>query len=297
MKIASIKFYHIDRTYTAKQQSRTVSAPAYDTVCFKSHNFLDLPKEEVYKRVKASLTPDNFVGQGTEAEVYKIKDTDFCVKIPYEALGAYSKYNDKTMSNLYFDKNVEPADKVNHIRIKLSMGGAVMNYIDGVKPKDYINDVAGRYKFQSDIAKMPIQSYTELLHQISNGIDNEMLFDHTAGNLLVDLNKNKLTAIDFVPINENPRDIKPLQEMYSVITCYGAEQKTSKKIFENIMSVGLDEFMPKKIPCMDVELFDFVDLCEKRIQDTGAENTNRLMQQFTQKVNPKKIKENRIYEL
>lgn len=285
MKIIPISFYNINSTKATKQQTRTLFAPAYDTVRFKSHNFLDLPKAEVYKRIQASLNSENFIGQGTEAEVYRIKDTDFCVKIPYEALGFYTRYKDEDIKKLYFDKNINSADAVNYVKIKLFMGGTVMNYINGVKPKDYIYDMAGRYKFQSDVAQMPIKSYTELIHQISNGLDNEMLFDCSAGNLIVDSSKNKLTAIDFIPIKENPRDISVLKEIYSVITTNGAEQGTGKKIFEKIMLAGLNEFMPKQAPCMDVELFDFVELCQKRIQETGAANTNRLIQKVSQQIN------------
>ena len=293
MKVLSVDLYNIKQTGIISQnkQRRVLSAPIHDSVCFKSRNLMDLPKEEVYKMIQASLTPENFIGQGTEAEVYRIKGTDLCVKIPYEVLGVYSKCKEEDFKKLYFEKNIEPADKVNHIKINLSLGGTVMDYIPGVKPKDYINDKNKRYKLQSDISEMPIQSYKELLHQISNGIDNEMLFDCSSGNLLVDVNKNKLTAIDFLPIKENPRDIKPLSEIYSVITAYGAEQKTGKKIFENVINTGLEEFKPKQAPCMDVELFDFIDLCEKRIQDSRVENTDRLMQKITQQVNVlKKLK-------
>ena len=293
MKIAPIKFYNINTTYTSKKQIRAFPAPICDAVCFKSHNFLDLPKEEVYKRIQASLTPENFIGQGTEAEVYKIKDTDFCVKIPYEALSSYSKYGDKEIKRLFFNKNIEPADAVNHIKIKLSFCGTVMDYFYGLIPKNYIGNKEGRYKLQAGISEMPVRSYKELLYQISNGIDNEMLFDCTPGNLIVNLDKKKLTAIDFIPIKETPREVRPLYEIYSVLTAYGAELETGKKIFEKVINTGLDEFVPKKTPCMDVELFDFVDLCKKRIQETGTKNTNILMQKITQQINLiKKIKKN-----
>ena len=51
------------------------------------------------------------------------------------------------------------------------------------------------------------------------------------------------------------------------------------------MLAGLNEFMPKQAPCMDVELFDFVELCQKRIQETGTANTNRLIQKVSQQIN------------
>ena len=254
-----------------------------DSVCFRGQNFLDLHPKEVYKKVIDSITPENFVGQGTEAEVYRIKDTEFCVKIPYEMLSSYSKNMDLDR-NLYFNKKVSPEQKVNHIVIELNNNAKIMKFFEGKVPKDYYRNQENRYLLQSEIAQMPIKSYTDLLHQIANGVDNEMLFDNSLGNLIVNTKENKLTAIDFFPMSETPREVRPLNEMYSLLTAYGTEQKTGKKIFDNIMNAGLEEFEPNKIPCMDSELFDFVELCKKRIEDTNIQNSERIMKKISQQI-------------
>ena len=229
-----------------------------DSVCFRGCDLLDLPKEEVIKRVQESIKPENFLGQGTEAEVYRIKDTDYCVRIPYVTGDMYA-------SN--YTKELTPIDKLNHVRARLGFGASIMDYFDGVTPKEFKNNDYYRNIFQEKISNLPIKSYTDLLHQISNAIDNEMVFDFSGGNLIVDLKKQKLTAIDFYNLSDNPRPIRPLLEMYSVLTSYGAREKTGKKIYDKVVEAGLEEFKPNKIPCMDVELFDFVELVQKRHSD------------------------------
>ena len=228
-----------------------------EVVSFGSKDLLELPDESVLQQIRGSINYKNFVGQGTEAVVYRVKDTDYCVRIPYEFRDAdvYKKYS----------RVLTPADKVNHAVAKLELGTTLMKYFEGTTPKAYYNCEKARYKFQERIAEMPLKSFSDLLHQIAGAIDNEMRYDFSAGNLIVDFNKNKLTAIDFIGIGENPRPVRPLIEMYSVLTSFGAETRTDRKLFEKVFCTGVEEFKAKRIPCMDVELFDFDDICEKRL--------------------------------
>ena len=236
-----------------------IAQPAkHNLMCFKSRNFLDLPESDIFKKIQESVVPENFLGQGTEAEVYKIKNTDYCIRIPYLS-------ND--ISRFKYSKEITAADKVNHVVAKLGFGASILKFFDGVIPKWYKNDKISRYKMQEKIADMSVKPYSELLHQIADAIDNEMFFDFTGGNLIVDTEKQKLTAIDFYRVTDNPRPLKPLSEMYQVLTSYGAEEKTGRKIYDKIIEAGLNEFKPGSIPCMDVALFDFADLCIKRKRD------------------------------
>ena len=223
---------------------------------FRAHDFLDLPEKDIIGKIRASATPDNFLGHGTEAEVYRIKGTKYCVRIPYLAQDIYF-FN--------YTKELTSMDKVNHIVAKLGFGASVMKYFDGIVPKWYQKDEHNRYKLQESIAKMPVKSYSELLHQIAGAVDNEMLFDFSGGNLIVDTEKQRLTAIDFYGITDNPRPIRPMTEMYTVLTSYGSREKTGKKIFDKIVDAGLKEFEPNNMPCMDLALFDFPELCLKRM--------------------------------
>ena len=268
---------------------RNFSTPLkQDTVCFKSRDFLDLPKEEILKRIKASIIPENFLGQGTEAEVYRIKDTNYCIRIPYWAQKNY---------NRSFSKELSPFDKVNHVVAKLGGGASVMKYFDGEIPKWHMHNNHERYKFQEKISEMPVKSYSELLHQIANAIDNEMLFDFSGGNLIVDSKQKKLTAIDFFGVTDNPRPVKPLSEMYSILTCYGSLQNTGKKIYDKIVDAGLKEFKPGKKPCMDIALFDFLELSLKRMGEAYTPDCEKAKREIMYNADMlKKIKKSEIID-
>ena len=238
-----------------------------NTLSFRAHDFLDLPEKDIIEKIKASVTPDNFLGQGTEAEVYRIKDTNYCVRIPYMA---------QDIRRFNYSKELTPIDKVNHVVAKLGFGASVMKYFEGIVPKWYQKNEHNRHKLQENIAQMPVKSYSELLHQIAGAVDNEMIFDFSGGNLIVNTEKQKLTAIDFYCIADNPRPIRPMTEMYSVLTSYGSEEKTGKKIFDKIVDAGLKEFRKKSIPCMDVALFDFLELCLKRMGNAFTPEGEKL---------------------
>lgn len=234
---------------------------------FRGHDFLDLPEKDIFEKLKETVTPENFLGQGTEAEVYRIKGTDYCVRIPHLSLDIY---------RFGYTKELTPIDKVNHVVAKLGFGASIMKYFDGIVPKWYQKNEYNRHKLQENIAQMPVKSYSDLLHQIAGAVDNEMLFDFSGGNLIVNTEKQKLTAIDFNGITDNPRPVRPLSEMYSVLTSYGSEEKTGKKIFDKIVDAGLKEFRKKSIPCMDVALFDFLELCLKRMGNAFTPDGEKL---------------------
>ena len=258
----------ITKRQISENRSRSLQLK-HDTVCFRGKDLLELTKDDVIKRVKESVRPENFLGQGTEAEVYKINDSNYCVRLPHFIDNLYESF---------YSKEVSPVDKVNHVKAKLGFGASIMEFFDGVIPKWYRDNKYNRYQLQSDIAGMPIKSYSELLHQIADALDNELFFDYSGGNLVVDIKSNKLTAIDFYGVCDNPRQAKPLTEMYSVLTCYGSKEETGKNIFDKIVTAGLEEFKPNKIPCMDISLFDFESLCLKRCRDNFTKNHNSVVQ-------------------
>lgn len=238
----------------------------YYNLSFRGKDLLELSKEDIFQKVKESIKPENFIGQGTEAKVYRLNDSDYCVRIPYEI--------DDLYTNSY-SRDLTPVDRVNHTKIKLGFGATIMEFFDGIIPKNYMNNESERYKLQKIIARMPIKSYSDLLHQIANAIDNDMFFDYSGGNLIIDTKKQRFTAIDFCKMPcDFPRAIRPLTEMYNVLTCYGAELDTGKKIFDKIVSAGLEEFKPENIPCMDLALFDFEDLLLKRNRDNKLDKNN-----------------------
>jgi hypothetical protein len=170
-----------------------------------------------------------------------------------------------------------------------------MKYFDGEIPKWHMHNNHERYKFQEKIAEMPVKSYSGLLHQIADAVDNEMLFDFSGGNLIVDTKDKRLTAIDFFGITDNPRPVKPLSEMYSVLTCYGSLQKTGKKIYDKIVDAGLEEFKSGKKPCMDTSLFDFMELSLKRMGEAYTPDCEKVKREIMYNADMlKKIKKSEI---
>ena len=122
MKICAVNSAYTLTRYSKKQYAgnKLYQNLKYDAVCFKSKDFLELSKEEICKKIQESITPENFIGQGTEAEVYRIKGTNYCVRIPYETISAFSRNQD--INKLYYNNNILPKEKVNHIKIMLSYG-------------------------------------------------------------------------------------------------------------------------------------------------------------------------------
>lgn len=237
-------------------------------VNFYGKDLLDLSEKEIRQKAKDSIISDNFIGQGSDAEVYKIKDTDYCVRVPHISKDDFA---------YRCSKKILPSDKINHIVAKLGYGASILKYIDGIVPKTYENDEFSRYNLQSKIADMPIKAYSDLLHQIAEALKHEMFFDFSGGNLIVDIPNNKLTAIDFYKMSlDNPRPIKPLTEIYHVLTCYGSLPEINKKIYDNIVIAGLQELKPKNIPCMNLELFDFIDLALKRHSYCGQYKKGKI---------------------
>ena len=287
MKILPINNFCRQYNSVQKPAKKIPFEAGYDTVCFKSRNFLDLPEEEILKKLEASITPENLLGKGTVAEVYRIKDTDYCIRIPHLLKG------DKLAE---YSRKLEPIDKVNHVVAKFRNGASIRKYFDGIVPQMYENKELSKYKLQSDISNMPLKAYSELLHQIADGINNEMLFDCASGNLIVNTDKQTLTAIDFYNINDNPNPIRPLYEMYSVLTSHGAKEETGKKIFDKIVDAGLNEFKPNNIPCMDVALFDFPEVCLKRMGHAYTPDNEKMKSLIIYKSDLlKKIKKEEIF--
>lgn len=221
--------------------------------CFTGKDLLNMPRDEVFNEIKNSINEDQFIGSGRHAKVYKIADTPYCIRIPYICEDAYT--ND-------FSRNLKPCDTVNHVKIKLGAGASVMDYFKGKTLFAYQLYDAPRYELQKEIAQMPLKTYSKLLHQLANAIDNEMTFDKGGGNIVIDTENKNLTIIDFYQLSDNPNPTSPLRDLFYTLTSYGAESKTAKKIANNIILAGLEEFKPDIIPCMNTELFDFKEIID-----------------------------------
>ena len=241
---------------------------------FTGKDLMNMPRDEVFKEIKNSINKDQFVGSGRHAAVYRISDTPYCVRIPDICEDGYT--ND-------FSTNLNPCDIVNHVKIKLGAGASIMDYFKGRTLFAYQLYDVQRYELQKEVAKMPLKTYSNLLHQLANAIDNEMAFDKGGGNIVIDTENKNLTIIDFYQLADNPLKTSPLKDLFYTLTSYGAESTTAKKIAKNIISAGLEEFKPNIIPCMDVELFDFKEIIDATYyfkQPKSDEELNELIKKF-----------------
>lgn len=150
-------------------------------------DFLLQPPKKIFKAISKSIkSKENLIGKGGEAEVWKIKDTDYCVRIPIEHKGSI-KDN--------FDRNLTNADKINHTVVKLGAGATIMPIIKGYKllSGDSLNKDVSKM-----IENMPVSAFESLIKQVIEGESVEnMSFDPSWENIIINPDEQKMTAIDF----------------------------------------------------------------------------------------------------
>ena len=108
--INAISFYN---NIIPARQERKYSYPCQslkplgrDTVCFTSSKLLNKDSKEITETVKQAIEEKNKIGFGTEGAVYKIPDTEYCVKLPkYESVNNFGEWGLK----------VDAQDKINHV--------------------------------------------------------------------------------------------------------------------------------------------------------------------------------------
>ena len=94
----------------------------YDTVSFTSNNLLTKSSDEITKAVQTAISDrENYIGQGSEGEVYKIPDTTYCVKLCHNNTTNFGEW----------DKLIYPNQQVNHIVAKAENKAVIMNHIEG----------------------------------------------------------------------------------------------------------------------------------------------------------------------
>lgn len=150
-------------------------------------DFLSLPPKKIFKAISKSIkSKENLLGKGGEAEVWKIQDTDYCVRIPLEHKGSIKDD---------FDTNLTKTDKINHTLIKLGAGATIMPIIKGYK-------LLSGNSLNTDVTKMvenmPVSAFEALIKQVVEGESVEnMSFDPSWENIIINPDEQKMTAIDF----------------------------------------------------------------------------------------------------
>ena len=269
-----ISYTNNNCSITAKPSVKFQYRNVTDSVSFSARNFLAQPEDKIISTIIKSIQNEqNCLGVGSEAEVFQIEGTNYCVRLPY------SRIDDDTELISYFNDlnlKVNKEDQVNHVVARLSNGATIMNKINGrpvfsvsMTPMAILDSI-------SKVSKLPQSAYCNLLNQIASAHKKDMMFDPYGTNVIFD--SQSLTAIDFYKRQSRYKeDMYPLNDIYDALVNIKAPPLGCEKaIIKKIYKAALAEFEPQKTPCLKPEEFEIykftLDLCkDKKINDKQFE--------------------------
>ncbi len=254
-----------------------------DTVALSKKDFLALPEEKILKLINESVNnPDNFIGAGHDASVYRISDEPYCVR---------KMHKNKITGPVSFELTQE--DKINHVVAKLSDGTSIMKYLEGYPP--YLFSLYGYNIKQTDINKiiddMPVSSFQNFIRQIGYAKQNGMIFDCGWGNVVVNPESKTITAIDFYTENENfYNDIRILQACYASLIYPEAPAEHKKTCAAKLILAALEEMKPGVTPSMEIR-----DICISSFLDRFCSEENlgcpKILKKVLQEIEALKLKD------
>ncbi len=276
MQITNVNIYpnniYQNKANTSRKPLLTLlSQSKKDVISFSGQlDLLKLSENEILEKIKTSIADNkNYLGEGGDAIVYKIPDTDYCVRL-----------NKDTFENYKFHLNfkLNERDKVNHVVAKLGHGSSIMKYIEGSPVfTPFMRDKKAK-EIASIIEQMPTQAYKKLFYQICDAHKLGMMFDCSWPNVIINSKNNTMTAIDFYKSEES---INPLRYIYSALVTEHTTLKQRQNCAGKLFAIALDEFKPGKKPHIAPMDFDFY----RFIYSLGGENCTMQVIE-----NPKYIK-------
>lgn len=219
--------------------------------------FLSQSKRQIFQQIEKTIkNEDNKIGESAHSKVYKIKDTNYCIKLlkseNYKYKGKYSL-------------DVSDEDKVNFIVAKLGHNATIMKQIEGKN----ILDCKNNPKLREEIVKLPAAAYQNLIKQIYKAYRNGMMFDWIGHNIIINTKDKTLTAIDFIPnLTDNL-----LFRIYSSIKRDVDLREYSEPLYTRILDAALDvipqlEFKnPTQFKILKLEDYVNQDNLNKHIQN------------------------------
>ena len=228
-------------------------------VSFKGYDFpINLTKgKSISATVKSALLDSkNFLGQGSEGIVYRLPNTDYCVKIPHIEIG-------KDFGGWTFNIGFE--DKVNHVVARSENNTRVMNFIEGSSLK-YDNK-------PKEIYSLPLESYRDFVKQISDAADNVMQFDSAPSTIIFNKKEKTFTAIDFrIPNVDYDFIPAPFTSVYRGLQASKEQEKSqslNKNLMGRLLQTALEEIKKGKDAEFAVEDGDIKELfyCFENGQD------------------------------
>ena len=241
----SINNVNINSVYSKYTRDRLpFQKNSFDTVSFSSKNILNRGSKYITDTVIKTITnPSTVIGEGAEGVVYKIPDTDFCVKILNSA---------KLYDFGVWDLNISPKDRVNHIVAKSECGASIMKYIEG--------EALRVLRIPDSVYNLPKQSYKNLLKQISNAHNTGLSFDSTPSNIIYNPKDKSLTAIDFM--NAKEFMFEPFSMVYRALKDYMSPKRdfNNEKLSNTLLNVAIDEIKNNYPSGISVSKPDMVSL-------------------------------------
>lgn len=245
--------YNVNKSSYLKNSQvpmRSFSKMQIDTVSFGNNkDFIHLPVNDIIERVDQSIKPENFLGKGGEASVYRINDTDYCIRIPLEAPDDYKKG---------FISELTAFEQVNHGVVKLGENTIIMKRLEGYSMFPRKETGVTRAMVHSMIDDMPVSAYRNVIKQIAEAYEKGAYFDSSGANVIVNPVKKTMTVIDFTACEDcaSPRILK------SLFTTLGMNdgiltQAQQKDRANKILSSVIDDFLPGHKPLMRVADYSF----------------------------------------
>ncbi len=245
-------------------------------------DFLSLPTKEIFDRIRNSINkPQNKLGNGGEANVWKIENSNYCVRIPIDYTGKFTNSIKKTLT-----KN----DKVNHVVAKLSGGVTIMPIIEGFTfCSDNINDS----NLAKIVEKMPLEAYKNLINQIYKAeTETDMVFDSGWKNIIINPVNNTMTAIDFYrPKERGTFSNQILSSIYASLAnnpnttfeqkqiCAGkllastVQLKKDEKI--NLRTLGLTKLLRELKYQKVIENNNYIEIIKNSFEDLTSADVNK----------------------
>lgn len=244
-------------TFCSKRNCSFSSLPQLDNDRFESSKkpLLNKGDKEILDVLSDSISKkENFIGEGNEAVVYRLKDEPYCVRIMKNPQNKKELLDYK--GKISFDLTED--DKINHNVAKLANGCSIQRLIEGVSLFDFDN-----YEI---IADLPLDTYKKLLRQIVYANQNGMFFDGVTKNLIYNPKDKTITAIDFYKEDDEFYFYQsPLRALYSSLTLGQLtgdadnvfdSASFNKKIAGKIFSVIVDDFKSGNTPFIKPSNFD-----------------------------------------
>ena len=263
------------KEFTANKQYVKPSMYGCDTVSFSARNFLAQSEDKIIATIiKSVKNEENCLGIGSEAEVFQVEGTNYCVRLPY------GNIEDETELISYFsdfDLNVSEEDKINHVVAKLGHGATLMHKINGRPVINIGMNAVDAFTSIIRVSKLPQSAYCNLLRQISEAYKKDMMFDPYGTNVIADT--QNMTAIDFYKKQTIYKDdLNPLGDIYDALVAIKTPPaRAEKNIIKKIYNAALIELAPNHKPCLDPEEFEIykftLDLLnDKKINDKEFDN-------------------------